>query len=408
MKKGFLVYILLCGTILPTACSNNNSPTSPASTATPTHTATNWAGYTSTPSNTPTVTSTLTPTSTPTATNLNGYTSTPTFTGTASPTPTITGTFTITGTPPPTNTVTVTATSTVTATATTTATPTITFAAPPLPYKSQWSANAPNGLALLGTSSPATIIVAEGDNGSSAAVELFTTGGVSLATWSGYGNTPFGEPYGVAVNQSTGNIFVVDRLNNAVYGFNSAGATITSWSSWTGGTVTAFSNPEGIAAGGPGTLYVADTGHNTVELFTISGSTVTYINQWNSGMESFSDPSAVATDSSGNLYVADSSNELIQIFNGSTWSSWRTVPGSYIYGMVVDSVGNLYAADINNGSSGKGQVEMYDPSGNLLTVWNSWASSGTTSFFSPDGVAWLSNNLWVADFGNDHIEEFGP
>lgn len=280
-------------------------------------------------------------------------------------------------------------------------------------YKIEWATTYPNGLALLGSSSSGTIYVAGGYAGTSPSVQLFTTAGTAIGSaWVSFGGTSFGEPDGVAVNQSTGNVYVVDRLNSAVYEFTSSGTTIVSWTSWSGGSITSFSHPEGIAVDPFGNIFVADTGNNTVEEFTTSGSTVNYVNQWNTGTQGFFSPSAVAAVSIAGpttvLYVADAGNELVQVFDGTTWTSWSTISGADIAGITVDASGNVYTADIYYGL-----VEEYNPSGVLLTQWNQSGSS--VPFVSPDGLLLNgAGDIYVTDFENGSpsspgtVQEFGP
>jgi DNA-binding beta-propeller fold protein YncE len=395
MKKSFLLLIIVVGLVLPLACSSNNNPTSPAPTATFTPVPTNWAGYTNTP------TPSNTPTGTPTATTVTAtFTGTPTLTPSATPTPT-----------GPTQTPTNTITDTPTTTPTNTTTPYSVTA--PVFIQNGPSVQVPNGVAYNSTTNQ--LYVAEGEDGASGnQVQIFNASSLgAVTTLTSYGMTVFGNPYGVATNSAGTTIYVLDAVNNSVYVYSSAGATLTSWSSWTGGSKTSFNYPEGIAVTTIGTaddIYVADTENNTVEEFSLTGGTFTYQGQWNSGMGgAFSSPSAVALDAGGNLYVADAGNELIQIYNGSSWNnSWPTVPGSDVFGIAADGSGNLYAADLDNS-----QVEIYNAStGALETAWN--GSSAPSSFVYPDGIALAgSGYLWVTDFtngpsGDGTLTEFGP
>ena len=405
MKKIFLTLMVLVGIAFPWACSKNNNPVSPALTATPVPTATTWANYT------PTITPTPTGgTATSTPTNFNGYTSTITFT------PTVTYTLTSTSTlvPNATNTFTCTPTSTCTSTATPTDTVTATFTNTPYNYPNNSPTPSyitsgpsviqyPNGLAV--NSAGTTVYVAEstGDpNSPSNSIQILNSSLSPVGSITGFGTTAFGSPNGVAVNPINGNIFVVDSVSNAVYEFTSAGVTVLSWSSWSGGMVTSFNQPEGIAVDSTGNIYVADSYNSTVEEFT-AGNAVTYGNQWNLGVSSI--PSAIAVDGSGNLFVADAGQTLVQYYNGSAWTSWPTVSGSDLFGIAVDSSDNVYTAD-----AGNGLMEEYTKSGSLETAWD----GPNNDFIDPDGVVILpgSGNILVADYtgpnGTGSLQEFGP
>jgi DNA-binding beta-propeller fold protein YncE len=388
----------MAGLAIPMACKNNSNPTAPVPTAT--FTATNWAGYTNTP------TPTSTPTATSTATNINGYTST--FTATASPTatgPTATPTNTISYTP--------TITYTLTFTATNTSTP---YSLTPLPFKQNGpSVQDPNGVAY--NPSTGLLYVAEGDGGASGnEVLVFNASnlGSPVTTLTAYSGTAFGNPYGVAVNSAGSTLYVLDSVDNAVYAFNvSSYAPVTSWSGY--GT-TSFNAPEGIAVdsstncnGGP-CVYVADTQNNLVDEFDANGVTIAQWNGADSGYSSFEEPSAVAVAGT-TVFVADADNEVVRQYSslsgGVTATAPVAIPGSDIFGLAVDGSGNIYAAD-----SANSQVEMYTTAGALETAWN--GSSGPSSFLSPDGLALTgTGDLWVTDWNNgpSHtgtLNEFGP
>ncbi len=123
----------------------------------------------------------------------------------------------------------------------------------------------------------------------------------------GSGNGQFKEPNGVAVNQTSGDVYVVDRGNNRVERFSSSsayeaqfnGTEIDGAPAGAGHEAPAkFSEPTGIAIDPTnGDVYVIDSGHNVIDRFSAAGS---YISQ----LSGFSDSLAVvAVDGSGNLWV---------------------------------------------------------------------------------------------------------
>ena len=123
----------------------------------------------------------------------------------------------------------------------------------------------------------------------------------------GSGNGQFKEPDGVAVNQTSGDVYVVDRGNNRVERFSAAGSYEAQFNGTEIDGVPAgagheapakFSEPSGIATDPTnGDVYVIDSGHNVIDKFSAAGS---YISQ----LSGFSDRlAAVAVDGSGNLWV---------------------------------------------------------------------------------------------------------
>ena len=133
---------------------------------------------------------------------------------------------------------------------------------------------------------------------------------------SGSGNGQFKEPKGVAVNEATGDVYVVDKGNNRVEYFNSAGifqhqfngTEIDGVPAGAGKEAPAkFSEPEAIAidndsmSSSHGDVYVTDTGHDVIDKFSPSGS---YIAQLTGpGAGTFSGSLGVTVDSKGNLWV---------------------------------------------------------------------------------------------------------
>ena len=87
----------------------------------------------------------------------------------------------------------------------------------------------------------------------------------------GYGR--FSDPEGVAVD-STGNIFVADRLSNRILKFTSTGTFITQWGSEGSGNGQ-FDNPGSIAVDSAGNVYVTDTWNHRVQKFNSTGAFIT-------------------------------------------------------------------------------------------------------------------------------------
>jgi DNA-binding beta-propeller fold protein YncE len=83
----------------------------------------------------------------------------------------------------------------------------------------------------------------------------------------GTGDGQFRNPFGVAVNPSTGDVFVVDLSNNRVQKFDSSGNFIAKWGS-AGSGDGQFENPFGVAVNpSTGDVFVADTGNSRIQVF---------------------------------------------------------------------------------------------------------------------------------------------
>jgi aldose sugar dehydrogenase len=121
--------------------------------------------------------------------------------------------------------------------------------------------------------------------------------------------------------------------------FSSNGTFITKWGGEYGGRDSEMRSPAGIALdSSSGNVYVADTGNNRIQVFSSNG---TFITKWGGeygGRDSeMRSPAGIALDSSsGNVYVADTGNDLI---------SARTFP-SHISNVAFSSEdGEIYGND---------------------------------------------------------------
>jgi aldose sugar dehydrogenase len=139
-----------------------------------------------------------------------------------------------------------------------------------------------------------------------------------LIEWGKYGieaGSSFKSPEGIAVDPSSGNVYVADTANNRIQVFSSNGTLISEWGSY-GNINGRLRSPEGIAVDpSSGNVYVADTVNNRIQVFSSNG---TFISVWGKlGVfeENLRYPAGIAVDpSSGNVYVADTANNRISSF----------------------------------------------------------------------------------------------
>ena len=102
----------------------------------------------------------------------------------------------------------------------------------------------------------------------------------------------------------------IDRIQK----FDSYGKFITKWGSPGTGDGN-LHNPIGITTDSSGNVYVVDGLNNRIQKFDSDGKFITKWGSPGTGDGKFSTPEGIATDSSGNVYVSDSSVSLIQKFN---------------------------------------------------------------------------------------------
>ncbi len=281
-----------------------------------------------------------------------------------------------------------------TPTATTTPTVTTTPAVTMPSYVNQWSFGSgfPMDMAVNGS----TLYLAA----CSYDFELFNLGNLStpVNTWSGYGSTVFAWVQGVAVNPLNGNVYVLDYGADTVYQFTSAGAAVNA-------STYPFNNPYDIATDSSGNYYVPDMANAAVYEFNPSN---TLLKTWTTaGPNAFVWPSAVAFDSLNNIYIADASAEKLYELQAGTntlLNTWSLPNYALFYQMAINGSGLVYAPDFNNQI-----VEEFIPgTSGPVTTWNG-SQGGGTAFTGPVGIVILPNgNILVSDYYSDLLEEYSP
>jgi hypothetical protein len=221
-------------------------------------------------------------------------------------------------------------------------------------------------------------------------------------------------PSGVAVNATTGDIYVSDgfseRTSGIVQKFNSSGVFQLAWGTAGSGNGQFLNGAGGVAVDSAGNVYVTDLGNHRIEKFTSGGS---FIMSWGgsgTGNGQFSGPEGIAIDASDNIYVADTGNHRIQKFNTSgtfvtKWGTNGTGDGQFDtpWGVSVDGLGDVYVADTNNN-----RIQKFSPAGTFISSCGT-AGTGNGEFSGPQDVgADSAGNFYVADTGNDRVQKFGP
>jgi sugar lactone lactonase YvrE len=253
-------------------------------------------------------------------------------------------------------------------------------------------------------------------NGASATVELGQPSGTAFTSGIANSGAVFANslytPNGLAFD-SSGNLWVADSSNNRILKYpssslstNGASATVElgqpSGTAFTSGiannggiSASTLSSPSCLAFDSSGNLWVTDSSNNrvlmypssslstsgasaTVELGQPSGTAFTSNTGNNGGISAstLSFPNCLAFDSSGNLWVTDTANRRVLMYPSSSLST--------------------------NGASAT--VELGQPSGTAFTsntANNPTISASTLSY--PEGIAFSSGNLWVADGGNHRV-----
>ena len=161
-------------------------------------------------------------------------------------------------------------------------------------------------------------------------------------------------PSGIAVQSSSGNVYVVDTANNRIESFSSNGTFLAQFGRY-GDADGRFRSPQGIAVDDQGNVYVADTGNNRIQVFSSNGTFITKWGDYGGRNGSMRSPEGIVLNQKGNVYVADTENSRIQVFssNGTFLTKWggygrNETQMRFPQGIAVDQQENIYVADTAN------------------------------------------------------------
>lgn len=236
---------------------------------------------------------------------------------------------------------------------------------------------------------------------------------VLSSSFTGSGANALSAPAGVAVNDESEDVYVVDTGHNRVEQFNSTGGTVLGEFNGSSAPTGAFSAPEAIAvdndllSGSHGDVYVADTGHSVIDEFSSTG---TYEGQLTGTCETagetppacvgstfiaFEELRGVAVDAEGNVWVyedeAASEGEVAEFSDSGLFlKAFRTERGTKP-GIALDSSGHVYVV------FGSGDVGEYEAS--------SGTELGKNEHENAAGIAVDANDLFIDTARS--IEEYG-
>lgn len=264
------------------------------------------------------------------------------------------------------------------------------------------------------------------------AVTTFAGGTAGYADGTGTA-AQFSKPYGLAIDKD-GNIYVADSANNRVRKITPQGVVTTVAGSGTAGLVNAagmgaqFNSPSGLVLDSSGNLYVVDKMNHCIRkispqgiVTTVAGSGIAgYIDS--TGMAAqFNKPCGMAIDKDGNLYVTDVGNNNIRKITpqGVVTTIAGTSVGGYADGagvtaqfnsphFIVMSHGRLFVAD-----KGNSRIRQITTNHGVVTTFAGAVSgyadavAASAQFSTPTGIVSDGNGtFYVAD--NDIIRKVTP
>lgn len=260
-----------------------------------------------------------------------------------------------------------------------------------------------NGVAI--DQSSGDVYVAQGQGN---AVAKYSASGQAVTAFGENGllsgpNPPseaFSGPYGLAVDQSSHDLYVADLGHGFLDKFDSAGKLVEAFA--TKGQLGSGNSenflPAGIAVDPTnGDLYITDLVTGTVQKYDSAGKAISAFGE-GSGSISVPGANGVAVDSSGRLYVSTQSQALSFSSEGQPLATVDDGSNGPVQGLGVDpSNDNLYATE-------QGQVAQFDSSGNLVSRF------GAGHLGNGFGVAVneATGETYIGDNANGVVAAFGP
>jgi sugar lactone lactonase YvrE len=118
----------------------------------------------------------------------------------------------------------------------------------------------------------------------------------------------YGGPLGLAIYNKY--LYVADTGKNRILEYQLPAMTpVTQW-----GGSSQFNAPYGITVDSSGNVYVVDCLNDRIEIFSSTGTLKTIFGSSGSSPGQFIDPTYIAVDNFGNIYVSDSGNNRIEVF----------------------------------------------------------------------------------------------
>jgi tripartite motif-containing protein 71 len=211
--------------------------------------------------------------------------------------------------------------------------------------------------------------------------------------WGAKDLSGFNWPRDIAINQTSGTVWVADTKNNRVTQFTRNGTATGKVFGVLGSAVGQLHWPFAVASTGSD-VVVADTWNNRIERWSTASLTPT----WTQSAVSF--PKDVAVQGTI-VYVADTTNNRVVELSAATGTVLKTISGiPDPEGIAVTPAGTIWVAE-----TGQNRLVEISAAGVVLQTFGS-AGSAHGQFLHPTHLEIYSGALYVADEWNDRIEVF--
>ncbi len=258
----------------------------------------------------------------------------------------------------------------------------------------------------------------------------------------GTGNGQFSEPSGVAVNEATGDVYVLDKGNNRVQYFDSNRNYLGQFNGETSPTGK-FSQPVGIAVDSAcvqhkpvltgaacetfdhsnGDVYVVDYDHKAIDKFDPTGAYIGQIVEGPPDSESVIGFPAVAVDSHGEVWVSEAHRGGPNVPKGFREEGFDRFSNALVNkqeefildagagvelesGLAVDSTGNFYSRAFA-GALGIDAIAKIAPNGQLINRTVDKETSSGVAVELPSNDVYVDNVNSIARFGAQSASEEG-
>jgi len=210
------------------------------------------------------------------------------------------------------------------------------------------------------------------------------------------------SPVGI-VSDAHGTIYVSDSILKKILMFTAKGDFIGELGKGR------FLRPTGLAIDNISSrIYIIDTLDNSISVFSLDGAFLLKFGAPGAKAGSFNYPTYAAVGKNGDVYVVDSLNFRVQIFSKegkfkTTFGKMGRAPGSFAMpkGIAIDSEQNIYISDASFDN-----VQIFDGTGNLLLFFGE-SGNGAGEFWLPAGIYIdVDDKIYAADSYNSRVMVF--
>ena len=237
----------------------------------------------------------------------------------------------------------------------------------------------------------------------------YSPGGALLATYPNPAEPPapggFSEVRDVAVDPE-GNVWGADSWNNRFQEFSSGGTFLGVWGHRNSTPPYGMDYPRGIAADPTnGNIWVADTRDHLIRVYDTDGNYLRTVGNGNDSTAQGSfrwpmDMEFINQSGTEYVWVADYASCQLKKVNASTGAELSSI-STCNNGVTVDVPNNrMYVV-----SWSKKAVYVYDLNGSYITKWGS-SGTGMCQFSNPWDIDLIGGSLYVTDAANSRVEVF--